>query len=167
MAVFEGDWRNYPEMVTHVENLKLWVQTFGVARLIEPGENGCFPEAEARLLDDDATYDKLWTIYNGFSDGIWLVPSIEESTYSSSFVLTKFSVRESESRGMTLPSEFFDSVKGVWLSPRFECPECDDEDSSVEDCNVCHGDGSLDLYFDTLGDQGLEYQFPLGTYFNS
>ena len=159
--IFEGDWREYPEMVAHVEDLRLWARTVEVLRSIEPGENGKFPESEVKLLTDPRSANALWTIYGGFSDGDFLVPGVVESPYSWLYILTKNRLGE-----IVLPSDLFDSVSGIWLDPSFDCPSCSGDDDVPSSCVLCEGDENLVLPHYILDNQGEEYYFPTGSYFS-
>lgn len=179
MSLFEGDWRKFPEMVAYVEGLKSWVNSYGIAEIIVPDTDGSFPQDKASLLDDIQIHDKLWCIYYGFNDGPTLMQKFvceADNAYQGSiwdiqvfgecalYIQTRYSTEEVAERPVNISSNFFDVQKGLWLSPRFACPQCSQSEYPV-DCDLCEGDEALDLYYDVLDSQGPEFEFPAGSYF--
>ena len=154
--LFEGDWREIPNFVSHVENLRKWVQTFGIEQEIDCNEDGCFPTDVS--LDLDNYSNKIWTEKSNDHTGVTLLLGIHESWETLGFFVTKRTFDEQR--------EFMDvELLLDFISP---CPECALPGQSKGDgCDYCEQDGDLTLSIENLTIAGSEFSFPNGDYFTT
>ena len=156
MSVFEGDWREVSQFVSHVENLRKWVQTFGVIEEIECDEEGNFPSDST--LEIELLAEQLWTMKGSDHAGVILLLGVHESWETLGFFRTKVPFDK---------QTVFNNVE-IPLDCRIACPKCSPNDEPYGlGCEYCDEEGSLTLLSEDIDRIGSEYNFPTGGYFTN